>query len=146
MKQLPSQETLRGLFSYQEGEFRWLNSKGRAKAGSIAGSRRKRDGRNEIRINKVIYLASRLAWVYVHGEDPGELIVDHIDRNPKNDRIENLRLLTQEGNMQNIQRGRGYVQIGGRYYARISRNNKQVALGGYDTPEQAHQAYLEAIS
>ena len=145
MKQLPSQETLRGLFSYQDGEFYWLNSRGRAKAGDLAGCRRKVDGRNEIRINGTIYLASRLAWVYSRGSDPGNDVIDHIDRDPTNDRIENLRQVTQRDNMQNIQRGKGYVKVNNKYYARVHLDNKQVALGGFDTPEQAHNAYLEAI-
>lgn len=145
MKPLPSQEALRGLFSYQDGEFYWLNSRGRVKAGDLAGCRRKVDGRNEIRIDGSLYLASRLAWVYCRGSDPGSDVIDHINRDPTNDRIENLRQVTQRDNMQNIQRGKGYVKINNRYYARVQLDNKQVSLGGFDTPEQAHQAYLEAI-
>jgi hypothetical protein len=145
MKQLPSQEALRGLFSYSDGEFRWLKSRGRAKAGTIAGHRRALDGRNSIRVDGVTYLASRLAWQFVYGEDPGDLVIDHVDRDPTNDRIENLRILTQQENMQNIERGQGYSRIGDRFYARIYKGGRQICLGGHDTPEQAHQAYLEAI-
>lgn len=40
------------------------------------------------------YKCSRVIWFCFHGEDPGSFIVDHIDRNRKNNKITNLRLHT----------------------------------------------------
>lgn len=50
-----------------------------------------------------LYKAHRLAWLYVYGEWPEEDI-DHIDQNPLNNRIINLRLSVDKLNHRN--RGR----------------------------------------
>lgn len=53
------------------------------------GSTRK-DGYREIRIDYKSYLVHRLAWFYFYEQWP-EGVIDHIDRNPSNNRIGNLR-------------------------------------------------------
>jgi hypothetical protein len=91
-------DRLRSLVSYdsETGVFTWRVSRRGAKAGEIAGSVRA-DGRRLIRIDYERYLASRLAWLYVYGEWPSDLI-DHIDRNHSNDAISNLRQATSQQN------------------------------------------------
>lgn len=39
---------------------------------------------------------------------------------------------------------KGYVEMNGRFYARISVAGKRVNLGAYDTAEEAMEAYLQA--
>lgn len=43
----------------------------------------------------------RLVWVVVMGEDPGEMEIDHIDRDKNNNTIENLRCVTPSENGRN---------------------------------------------
>jgi len=43
----------------------------------------------------------RVVWLLVNGEDPGEMIIDHIDGNRKNNKISNLRKIYQEENSRN---------------------------------------------
>ena len=43
------------------------------KAGSIAGSFKNSNGYWQVRINKKVYYAHRLAWLYVHGVFPPEV-------------------------------------------------------------------------
>lgn len=66
------------------------------KIGDVAGYKRK-DGYISIRINKKLYLAHRLAWLYVYGEFP-KVGIDHIDGNPSNNSIQNLRNANQSQN------------------------------------------------
>jgi hypothetical protein len=69
------------------------------KPGDIAGTTRP-DGRRQISIDNLTYLASRLAWLYMTGRWPKEEI-DHIDRDKGNDRWENLREATHQQNQLN---------------------------------------------
>ena len=104
------------------------------------------------------YFAHRAIWAMHHGPIPDGYVVDHIDGNPLNNRIENLRAVPPAINQRNLIRAdhrnkSGLLGVhaktrGGktRYYARISINGKSVALGAYATPEEAASAYLDARS
>lgn len=62
-------------------------------AGAIAGHLRARDGSIRMRVDGKHYCAHRLAWLYVHGRWP-EKFLDHADRNPSNNALNNLREAT----------------------------------------------------
>jgi hypothetical protein len=47
------------------------------------------------------YVTSRLIWMLMTGEDPGDLIVEHSDCNNRNDAWSNLRLATHKDNQHN---------------------------------------------
>lgn len=53
------------------------------------------------KINGINYNAHVLAWFYEHGKWPQNDVVDHIDRNRQNNRIENLRDTTYSVNAKN---------------------------------------------
>lgn len=83
---------------------------------------------------------------------PGQL-VDHINHDTLDNRRCNIRICTLSQNGQNRRQQRnntsGYrgVWLDKRYQkwrAQIKINGKQIALGGYDTPELAFAAYLAA--
>jgi len=46
-------------------------------------------------------LMHRFVWETIHGAIPNGLEIDHVDRNPLNNQINNLRLLDHRGNCQN---------------------------------------------
>lgn len=78
--------------------------------------------------------------------------VDHWDVNPLNNTRKNLRLATHAENQHNkgISRNSttGYKGVSrtkeGRYRGTISMNGKQTHLGEFNTPEEAHTAYVTA--
>jgi hypothetical protein len=46
-------------------------------------------------------VASRVMWVLLHGEIPLNLVIDHLDGNPSNNKVTNLMAKTHSGNSQN---------------------------------------------
>lgn len=145
-------ERLRLLLSYDEatGVFTW-----RIPRGSMFGSAalcRRPDGYTVIRVDNKLYRAHRLAWLYVHGRWPAELI-DHINGDRSDNRIGNLREASHKDNNGNAHTPRhntsGYrgVQWSKKHrmwLAVIHKNNRPVFLGHFDSPEAAHAAYMEA--
>lgn len=95
-------ETVRNFFYYnpETGDFTWrISSSSCRPVGSIAGTV-DREGYRIIGVDKRLYRAHRLAWLYVHGEWPlGE--IDHINRIKSDNRIENLRVVSGTENQKN---------------------------------------------
>jgi len=146
---------LRKLLSYEPttGIFRWLVD-GRnqyQRKGAVAGCWSPQ-GRFIIGIEGKRYVASRLAVLYMTGRWPRAL-VDHANRNPRDNRWSNLREASSSENLHNM-RMRDNNQVGlkgvilcrdtGRYRARINVNYRDIHLGRFDTAEEAHAAYIAA--
>ena len=148
-----SAEVVRSKLSYnpKTGEFVWQQSPARAvKAGSVAGFTHP-SGHRYISICGRSYSAHRVAWLYVYGAWP-HLQIDHIDGNPANNSISNLREVTRTQNLQYARKARrdnrsgllgvSYRNDNKKWQARIQRNGVSVSLGVFDTPEEAHLVYL----
>lgn len=152
-------EELRSVIDYDEdtGIFLWKWRADRDAqwnghfAGKVAGSP-DADGRSHIRINKVRYLASRLAWLYVYGIWPGDDL-DHEDTDPSNDRIINLREATLPFNLHNARisasntsgyKGVSWFTNQQKWRAAITIDSRKIHLGFFDDVKLAAQAYDEA--
>jgi hypothetical protein len=74
------------------------------------------------------------------------LQVDHIDCNKKNNKLENLRMVTQNQNQWNQPKAKGYTwsKRDKKWQAQIKINKKVKHLGLFNTESEAHNAYLEA--
>lgn len=99
-----------------------------------------------------VYLAHRLAWLYMTGEWPPKEI-DHRDGDGLKNRWKNLRAATSTQNGANSRissknttgfKGVSFNKQAGRYCANIKVRGKQKWLGSFDAPEPAHAAYLAA--
>jgi hypothetical protein len=140
-------------YDKENGEFRWRITRLKAKAGKLAGNVHRPSGYRQIKIDGHVYHAHRLAWLYVHGEWPQHL-VDHIDGNRDNNVLANLRAATDAENSRNgpaRKRGRQSGYKGVRWFAparkwraRIVVDYKDIHLGLFDDPYEAHLAYREA--
>jgi hypothetical protein len=73
--------------------------------GTYAGSKCKNQKRVftawVMRVNSKNYLAHRIIWCLFNGNIDESLNIDHIDGNPLNNKIDNLRLITQTINNRN---------------------------------------------
>lgn len=95
-------ERLLDALSYdsETGVFRAKIARSKIRVGDIVGGTSHFRGYRIIRLDWHKYLAHRLAWFYVYGAWPDHLI-DHIDGNPLNNAIANLREVTIQQNRWN---------------------------------------------
>jgi hypothetical protein len=140
-------------YDKDSGKFYWKVQRSvNAQVGYVAGSVHQKLGYTFIQINGIRYSAHRLAWFYVYKEWPTG-VIDHIDQNSTNNRIDNLRVTTQSGNMQNgsIRKdnssgvpGVGYMSSKKCWRARINVQGKEIHIGTYLSKEEAVKARREA--
>lgn len=86
-------------------------------------------------------------------QPPQNMVIDHIDGNPANNRRSNLRICTQQQNMMNARfksnkssniQGVSWDKARHKWVAQIALNKKHYHLGRYDTIEEAIKARKEA--
>ena len=135
------------------GEFIWKISKsGNRGIGSIIGTVDFK-GYLRVKFENNSYYGHRLAWLYTHGKWP-DGVIDHIDGNPLNNRISNLRDVSHSVNSQNQVKRRsdnksGFLGVSfdmnaGKFRAVIQAGGRSKHLGLFLNPEEAHDAYLAA--
>lgn len=153
-KPIPNVDSLRSLLTYnpETGAFHWAVNRCNLRAGTKTGCRAN-TGYLLIRVNRSLYLAHRLAWMMSYGKDPGEYQVDHIDGLRDDNRIANLRLVTNAQNQQNRRKAQvtnqtGILGVGltrnGAYRAHIKKDGNQFHLGQFSSAESARRAYIAA--
>ncbi len=98
------------------------------------------------------YKIHRLVALTYLGEDDRQ--IDHLDGNPKNNKLENLEYVSHRENC--TRRSRRKKKSGlptgvffeprtKRYYSRIRFGKKIINLGTFDTPGEASDAYEKAL-
>jgi len=106
-------------------------------------------GYRVITVNKRRFLAHRLAWFYVNGVWPDGMI-DHVNQDQSDNRIENLRIATKSQNMANDgpratntsgYRGVTFDKKRGKWVAMITKDYKVLHLGRFLDREDAARAY-----
>ena len=146
-------ELLRFLsYDPDTGVFTWkIDRSPRVRQGTIAGTFDTK-GYVQIGIQGRLYLAHRLAWMYVHGKWP-DTQIDHINRKRNDNRLVNLRLSTQALNNQNVSRRQdnksGVTGVWRnkrlrKWQAYIRINNEQIHLGVFDQFTDAVRARKQA--
>lgn len=107
-------------------------------------------GHLQVMIYNKYYMVHRLVWLWVHGVLPtGE--IDHINRNPVDNRLSNLRAVSRSENQQNRKlhdnNSSGFTGVHKQktmWTARIGFEGKRIFLGRFSSPELASQAYQAA--
>ena len=154
-----TQSEIRAALRYEPetGLFYWRNRPGvpfctnARDAGKLAG-RFDYHGYRTITFRGVPYGAHRLAWLYVHGIWPtGE--IDHIDRDPANNALSNLRHVSHSDNCVNkaVRSASGFKGVTWhrklcKWQAQIERGGKSHYLGVFDDKLEAARAYRGAAA
>jgi hypothetical protein len=145
-----------GVYEYQpaNGHLVWLKKTGRR---SIVGSRAgwvQGQGYRYVRYQGRQVSEQRLIWKIAHGEwPPNGTEVDHKNGVRDDNRLINLRLASRPQNQYNSAgkqksrsglKGAFWHPSTGKWRSRISTKDGKKSLGLFDTPEEAHAAYVEA--
>lgn len=149
-----TQQEVLNLFQYRDGNLynKVDRANGKVKTGAIAGYLNN-TGYMRLELGGRKYLVHRLIFLLHHGYMPKRL--DHKDRNPLNNRIENLREATHFQNMANATipvtnksgfKGVCWHKRTKKWRSQISANNHKIYLGDFDTPELAHESYKKAAA
>jgi len=165
-KPLPPLDYLKSILQYnpETGELLWTKTVGpKAKAGSTAGTtmttnhkRKKSYSWMQVGIKGKAYQSHRIAWYLYYGVDPQHAFVDHINQNPLDNRIANLRLVNHNENNWNASgclannssgfRGVYKHKQSGKWAACMTVNGKTKHLGVFGSPEEASKAYEKAYA
>ena len=159
MRDLPPQSLLHELLDYDAatGVFVWKTGtqKFKSLAGQVAGSTSPLGYRLIGVRGYGQLLAHRLAWIYVYGGTLGDQELDHIDCDPLNNAIANLRFATSSQQKQNrgVQTNNQCGLKGAYFHAcrkgmqwrtQIKVGKRLIFIGYFPTAEEAHRAYVAA--
>lgn len=165
MKWLPSADYLRECFEYdpETGVLTWKarplhhfkDAHAQAAwnavfAGKKAGCTSPKWRYDFISVNYTHHGLHRVIWAMQTGEWPRS--IDHKNGDGRDNRWDNLREATPQQNKWNrsrpqreLPRGVRRARKGPRFTAQIKRDHKAIHLGSFDTPEEAHAAWLAAV-
>lgn len=144
-------EKLRSLFSYDpvSGVLSWKMKPSRhVNIGDVVKGK-------QVMIQGISFLTSRICFVVHHGRPLKDgMLIDHINHDHRDNRIENLREVTPSQNAMNcrpriskksgLPKGVSFHRLNRKYQAQIQLNRRCQFLGHFDTPEEASAAYQEA--
>lgn len=139
---LINDDAIRAMYSY-DGASGLFYRKDR-KFSQVAG-KRTTDGHKQVWVRGRLVQAHRLAWFLFYGEWPPTPI-DHINGNPADNRIANLRLATVSQNQHNSKlrkdntsghKGVSYLASKDRWIAYLNYRGKRVFTGTYRSQDEA---------
>jgi hypothetical protein len=129
-----TQQHLNSLLTYKDGLLYRKN-------GKQACPKSKAKGYKILNIGTKTFLEHRIIYVMKHGEAPE--IIDHIDGNPLNNRIENLRPATKSQNLQNAKLNKKNTS-GVKGVCWSKKNNRWIACLEYAT-KRYYVGYFKEI-
>jgi hypothetical protein len=136
----PDKQWLKGLkqhlkYDAASGTFIWTSRRNEL-AGTVNAG-----GYVQIGFQGKLYYAHRLAWLFINGVWPTN-VINHKNGNKLDNRIENLEDVEQHINLSLRHKVVGVRQRDGKFYARVCKNKKEFQEGPFDNVDAAHEAYF----
>jgi hypothetical protein len=140
-------------FEYRDGGLYWKHDRGSQKCKGKQAGALSSDGYLKVRVRELgqSVSAHRIIFAMHHGYSPE--FVDHIDGNPSNNRIENLRAATRAENNRNSKKPStntsgiknvSWHKANKKWAVHLSVNNHKRFFGLYDDIELAELVAMEA--
>jgi hypothetical protein len=141
----PDQERLHELFEYRDGKlYNKTNRASMARMGMESGGKTA-DGYRRLKVDGKQQYAHRLIWIMHNGDIPKNKFIDHENRIKTDNRIENLRVVTNQENAFNTSaKGYSWHKRQLKWSAFIMIDGVQKHLGTFDLEEDAAKAYQVA--
>jgi len=144
IKKYPSKEYINSIFEYKNNALYYKKRNSNIVRKDLRAGHKNDRGYITIRMNKKHFRSHRLIWIMHYGDIPKGLFIDHINHITDDNRLENLRLVTNQENQWNsVRKGYHKCKRSGKYMSYIHLNDKSIFLGYYNTKEEARQKYLE---
>lgn len=148
------------LFSYKEGFLYWKSlapsksgRKSRIKIGDKTSELLTKSGYDRVVVNNKFYYKHRVIWEMHNGPIPDGMQIDHINHTRNDNRIENLRLVSNSSNSKNRRilkrntsgfNGVYFSNTFKRWIAEAMFNGVNYNLGKYKNKEEAIKARRRA--
>jgi hypothetical protein len=150
-QQILPQEELHRLFDYKDGNLYWkIKPANRTNIGDVVGCIDKHNLYIRSRYKEKCYLVHRLIFAWHYGYYPK--MIDHIDGNRSNNKIENLRAAENSSNQWNqklhSKNTSGYKNVVYNKFkkvwvCRFKVNGKHIMKGYFKTPEEANELAIK---
>jgi hypothetical protein len=148
-----SQSEIITLFDYVDGQLIWkVDRRSRKVKGTIAGWNNNLNYKS-VCVGSKQYKIHQLVWILHNGDIPKDKIIDHINGNPNDNRIGNLRLATMSENQYNSKirkdnksgiKGVHWDKKSNKWKAQLVIKGKKTGLGYYVDLELAELVINEA--
>ena len=141
------------LFYYKDGFLRNKFSRNpMAMKDSVAGTLH-HSGYYQVQVDGKLYMVHRVIWCMFNGDIPDGHEIDHINHIRDDNRLENLRVVTKQGNKRNRSRNKsntsGVIGVSrynprNKWQSQIKVDGKNIHLGFYDDFDEAVKVRKEA--